>query len=126
MDREMAVAQREKAAVLKDLEVEQKERTARLSFDSTKAAVKKIEDERAIFEQQKMAFQEEKARLAIYLKDIETRSRELKEQVRLSGRRRPALPPFRRTWWPVSGTSRSGRPSWRDSWRSRTPGSSGL
>jgi hypothetical protein len=52
----MAVSQWEKAVVLKDLEVEQKERATRFSFDSAKAAVKRNEDERAIFEQQKMAF----------------------------------------------------------------------
>jgi hypothetical protein len=71
VDREMAVARREKAAILKDLEVEQKERATRHTIDCAKAAVKMIDEERADLQQREVAVQEEKARLTARLVDME-------------------------------------------------------
>jgi hypothetical protein len=74
VDREMAVARREKAVILKDLEVEQKERAAHHTIDRAKAAVKMIDEERADLQQREVAIQEEKAGLAARLVDMEVRT----------------------------------------------------
>jgi hypothetical protein len=97
IDREMAVATREKAVTRKEMEVELKERSAHHTINTAKAMEKTIDDERA----------------ALSLRRWPSR------------RRRPASPPIGQTWRPGPGTSRSGRPRRRDSWRSSTPGSTG-
>jgi hypothetical protein len=51
IDREMVVARREKAAILKDLEVEQKERAAQHTIDTAKVAAKMIDEEQADLQQ---------------------------------------------------------------------------
>jgi hypothetical protein len=76
----MAVARREKAAILKDLEVEEKERAARHTIDYAKAAVKMVDEERADLQQREVAVQEEKAYLATRLVDMEVRARALRER----------------------------------------------
>jgi hypothetical protein len=98
IDREVAVAHREKAATRKEAEVELKEWSARHTIDAAKMMAKMINDERATLKQREKAVQEGEARLATLQTDM---------------RRGP-------------GTSRSGRPRWRDSWRSSAPRSSGL
>jgi hypothetical protein len=45
IDREMTVARREKVVTQKEVEVELKERTARLTIDGAKEATKMIDDE---------------------------------------------------------------------------------
>jgi hypothetical protein len=80
INRDTAITRREKAMTLKEAEVEQKERAARHTIDGAKAAMKIIDDERAVLQQREVAVREEKARLAARLADMEARSRDLKEQ----------------------------------------------
>jgi hypothetical protein len=80
VDREMAVTRQEKAAILKDLEVEQKEQATHHTIDCAKAAAKMIDEERADLRQPEVAVQEEKARLATRLVDMEVRARDLRER----------------------------------------------
>jgi hypothetical protein len=80
IDQEMAVAWREKAAILKDLEVEQKERAARHTIDNAKAVAKMIDEERADLQQRELAIQEEKAHLAARLVDMEVQARDFRER----------------------------------------------
>jgi hypothetical protein len=87
IDREVAVVRREKAATQKEAAVELKEHFAHQSINAAKTIAKMIDDERAILKQREVAVQEG----------------------------RPASPPSRQTWRPGPGTSRSGRPRWRNS-----------
>jgi hypothetical protein len=60
--------------------VEQKEQATRHTIDSAKAAAKMIDDEGADLQQREVAVQEEKARLATRLVDMEVRTWDLREQ----------------------------------------------
>jgi hypothetical protein len=51
IDREMAVATRDKAAAQKEKEVELKERSARHTIDAAKTMAKMIDDDRAVLQQ---------------------------------------------------------------------------
>jgi hypothetical protein len=80
IDREMAVARREKAAIQKVAEVELKERSAHQSVDAAKTMAKLIDDERAILKQQEVAVKEGEAPLAALQTDMEVRTQDLKER----------------------------------------------
>jgi hypothetical protein len=103
IDREIAVARREKAATRKEEEVELKERTACHTIDGAKAAAKMIDDKRATLQQQEVAVQEEKARLAALQTDMESRARDLKEREVAAQEKEARLAPLQtdleaRTW----------------------------
>jgi uncharacterized protein (DUF3084 family) len=86
IDREIAVAQREKAATRKEEEVELKERTAWHTIDGAKAAAKMIDDERAALQQRELAVQKKEALLTALQTDLEARTRDLKEwEVKVGG-----------------------------------------
>jgi hypothetical protein len=80
IDREMAVARREKAATQKEAEVELEERSTHQSIDAAKTMAKMIDDERAILKQREVAVQEGEARLAALQTDMEARTQDLKER----------------------------------------------
>jgi hypothetical protein len=55
INRDTAITRREKAMTLKEAEVEQKERAARHTIDSAKAAAKMIDEERSDLQQWEVA-----------------------------------------------------------------------
>jgi hypothetical protein len=79
IDREMAVATREKVVTRKEMEVELKERSACHTIDTTKAMAKKIDDERATLNLREVAIQDEEACLAALRSGLEARTRDLEE-----------------------------------------------
>jgi hypothetical protein len=79
IDREMAVARREKAATQKEAEVELKEWTARHTIDGAKAAAKMIDGERTTLQQREVAVHEKEARLTALQANLEVWTRDLKE-----------------------------------------------
>jgi hypothetical protein len=80
IDREMAVAIGEKAMTRKEAEVEFKERSARLTIDTSKATAKTIDDEWATLDLQEVVVQEEEARLAALQSEMEAWTWDLKER----------------------------------------------
>jgi hypothetical protein len=73
IDREIAVARREKAATQKEAEVELKEQSARHSIDAVKTMAKMIDDKRAILKQREVAVQEGEAHLEARTQDLKER-----------------------------------------------------
>jgi hypothetical protein len=73
INREIAVARREKTATQKEAEVELKERSTRRSIDAAKTMAKMIDDERAILRQREVAVQEGKAHLEARTQDLKER-----------------------------------------------------
>jgi hypothetical protein len=73
-EQEKAVVQWEKAAIERDLEVEERAKAARDTINYTKAAAKMIDEDRADLQQRELAVVEERARLAAHRVDLANRA----------------------------------------------------
>jgi hypothetical protein len=77
---EKAVARREKAAMLKEVEVDAKEQATRGIIDGAKEAAKMIDVERATLRRREVAVQEREDHLTTLQIDLEARIQDLKER----------------------------------------------